>query len=186
MPSRSSRSDERVLVGRVLRPHGVRGDVRVESHSDVEGRFSAGSTLWVVGADGSARRRRIERSRSDRGAWLLRFEDLDDREAAADLRGARLEVDEADVPEAPDGFYYHHDLVGCVCVERGGSEGERTLGQVVRLHEDGGGWILEVRRSGQTLLVPFVDAFLRTVDIAAQRIEVELPPGLVDTCTSRS
>ncbi len=51
---------------------------------------------------------------------------------------------------------------------------------------DGGGWLLEVEQSGSRLLVPFVDAYLVRVDVAARRIEVDLPNGLVELCTSTS
>ncbi|MEM9558250.1 MAG: ribosome maturation factor RimM [Acidobacteriota bacterium] len=183
MPSKSaSRPDESILVGRVARPHGVRGEVRVESFSDVPDRFAAGASLRLVGRDGRARSMLIVSSRPVRGALLIAFEGVTDRDAAEALRGSRLEIDADEVPEAPDGWYYHFQLVGCACSDRAVG----PLGKVTEVIEDGGGWILQVRQRGRTLLVPFVDAFLVDLDLDARRIEVDLPPGLIETCTSKS
>lgn len=172
-----------ILVGRVLRAHGIRGEVRVEVLSDVEGRFALDNELWLRPRGGPRRRVRIESLRRDRGTLLIRFEGTNDRDGAEALRGGRLEVDPADVPPAPEGFYYHFDLVGCECHDATAG----LLGKVVDVVEDGGGDMLVVKRGKKHLLVPFVDAFLEQVDVRdAKRIDLQLPEGLLETCTSRS
>ncbi len=86
------------------------------------------------------------------------------------------------MPAPPAGFYYHYELVGCRCFEA--AEGE--LGEVVDLVEDGGGHLLRIRRGVRELLVPFVEAFLVRVDVERGRIDLRLPPGLVEICASGS
>ena len=71
--------------------------------------------------------------------------------------------------------------MGCRC-----HDGERDLGTVVDLVEDGGGLLLIVDDGAQQVPVPFVEKFLREVDVARGRIVVDLPPGLLDVCVSRS
>ena len=123
---------------------------------------------------------------------LLTLDGVTDRDAAEALRGARLEVDPDDVPDAPDGFYYHFQLVGCECHD----EHEGLLGTVVDVVDDGGGSLLVVelvteatgtsKKGGRRVPIPFVNAFLRNVDVESHRIDLSLPEGLIETCTSRS
>ena len=174
-----------VEVGRVIRPHGVRGEVKVEVWSDVPERFERGRELLLSSPRAGERRStlRIETIRFDRGVALIRFAGVDDRESAEILRGAVLEVDRRDVPPAPDGIYYTWQLTGCVCFDA--EQGE--LGRVRDVIEDGGGYLLCVRReAGGDLLIPFVDAFLDEVDVELGRIVLRLPPGLIEACTSGS
>jgi 16S rRNA processing protein RimM len=192
MSSRSSRTEpedpaQRVAVGRVLRPHGLRGEVVVEVLSDVPERFDPGSQLQLVWEVGEARQPTKQRPvvvatrRPHRVGALLRFEGFADRDRAEELRGAWLEIDESQVPAAPAGTYYHFQLLGCRCSAAG-----EDLGRVVDLIEDGGGLLLVVSDGQREVPIPFVARFLRRIDVERGAIEVELPPGLLETCGSRS
>lgn len=194
MSSTSSKTEgrtdlpETIVVGRVLRPHGLRGDLVVEVLSDVGGRFAPDSSLLVV-RDGAppgprphAERLVVAASRArGRQAVVLRFAGVDDRDAAAALRGAWLEVERAQVPAPPAGTYYHFQLLGCRCRNRG-----EELGEVVEVVEDGGGLLLLVSDGRSEVPVPFVARFLVAVDVERGRIELDLPPGLTEICASRS
>lgn len=171
-----------ILVGVVTAAHGLRGEVKIEIHSDVPGRFDSGSELWLAARDGDRRRVTVASSRSIRGGAIVRFDGCDDRDRALALRGARLEVERSEVPAAPPGQYYWFELVGCRCVDR--RDGE--LGEVTAVVEDGGGILLEIRDGERTLMVPFVEAFLDAVDVERREIRLALPPGLVEICASRS
>jgi 16S rRNA processing protein RimM len=166
-----------VVVGRVIRPHGLAGEVVVEIETDVAERFDPGSTLRL-GARGRAVEVIEARPFGDR--LLVRFAGFADRTAVEALRGLDLTVGREDVPAAPAGSFYHFELLDCTCHDA--HEGE--LGRVVALHEDGGGTLLEVADGERKLLVPFVETFVVRVDVAARRIELDLPPGLVDVCAS--
>lgn len=180
---RSTADTETVLVGRVLRPHGLRGEVKIEVLSDVAERFDAGRELWWVKPGTPRRRLRISTFRAIRGGALLGFEGLASREDSEALRGGRLEVGVGEVPAAPAGCYYHFELIGCRCFDA--EHGE--LGEVVDVLEDGGGDLLRLLQAdGLSLLVPFVGDFLVAVDVEAGRIDLRLPPGLVESCVSRS
>jgi 16S rRNA processing protein RimM len=201
MSSRSSKTDgrsdppETIAVGRILRAHGLRGEVAVEVLSDVPRRLAAGSSLLLVRegsapaplvvaacrAQGAAPPAGAARRGSRPAVVLVRFAGIDDRERATALRGAWLEVERSRVPPAPPGSYYHFELLGCRCAN-GGLE----LGEVVEVVEDGGGLLLIVAAGGCQVPVPFVARFLRSVDVERRRIELDLPPGLLEVCTSRS
>jgi 16S rRNA processing protein RimM len=180
-----------VTVGRVVKPHGLRGEVVVEPLSDVPGRLARGSRLVAV-ADPEAgagscggpapRELRVAAGRAHGAGRLLRFAGCETRDAAEELRGLWLQVERGEVPPAPAGTYYHYELVGCRV--RDAAAGE--LGVVTGLLEDGGGLLLLVSGGGLEVPVPFVESLLREVDVANGRIEVVLPPGFLAACASRS
>lgn len=193
MSSRSSKTEERnlperVTVGRVLRPHGLRGDVVVEVLSDVPERLAAGSRLGAVAdtalaaAGKAAIELEVAASRAHNAGRLLRFAGRDDRDAVEELRGLWLTVERAAVPAPPAGTYYHYQLIGCRV--RDAEAGE--LGEVVDLVEDGGGLLLLVSDGARQVPVPFVASFLAEVDVAGGRIELALPPGFLEACASKS
>ena len=166
-----------VVVGRVSRPHGLRGEVVVEPESDVEERFEPGSTMRL-GRGG--RRVEVADSRPFGDRLLVRFAGFEDRTAVEAIRGLELTIERGQVPRAPAGSFYHFELLDCACHDA--TLGE--LGTVRALHEDGGGLLLEVEQGERRVLVPFVDAFVIRIDVPGRRIDLDLPPGLVDVCAS--
>lgn len=174
--------DERVLVGRVLRPHGLRGAFLIESLSDNSRRFEPGAALLLRREGQVARGVRVAESRRNPHGLVVRLVECASREEAEELRGAWLEVERREVPEPPPGAYWVFDLVGSRCFD----EVHGELGVLEDLIEDGGGTILRIVRSGAELLVPFVERFVVEIDRPARRVMLRLPEGLVETCTSRS
>jgi 16S rRNA processing protein RimM len=176
----------------VTNAHGLRGEVAVDAFSDVAGRFASGSSLWLTARSEAPRKVVVESSRPltsrHKDRLLLSLQGIADRTAAEALRGALLEIDAAAVPPAPEGSYYHYDLVGCRCTDRRAGE----LGEVVEVVEGGGGDLLRVvvpahgDEPGRELLLPFVDAYLAEVDVAGRRILWDLPEGLIEACGSAS
>ena len=183
---------ERVAVGRVAGAHGLRGEIAVEVLSDVPGRFALGASLLLSAAGSPPRPVVVTAARNftsrHKDRLLLSLQGIEDRSAAEALRGALLEVDAAAVPPAPEGSYYHYDLVGCCCTDRRAGE----LGEVAEVVEGGGGDLLRVVRPAKgddparELLLPFVDAYLAEVDVAGRRILWDLPEGLIEACGSAS
>ena len=191
MSSSSSTTDpaaagppERIEVGRVVRPHGVRGEVVVESFSDVPGRFAAGARLEIVGARGEKRNLIVRSAAPPKsGHLVVAFESIDTRDSAETLRGARIEVGRSEVPKAPDGEFWIFDLVGC----RAHDERAGELGVVTDVVDAGAGPLLVVELAdGRRVPLPFVERFLIRVDPAERRIEWRLPEGLIEACASRS
>lgn len=184
---------ETVLVGTILRPHGIKGEVTVALWSDNERRFAPGVEFQATAAVPSAsagpstparreRALRVERCSPYKGGLRIAFAGIADREAAESLRGLELRVPLADVPDAPAGAYYVFELIGCSCRD----ESDGDVGMVVDVHEDGGGTLLEVEKDGRRSVIPFVEAFLVRVDREARRIDLRLPEGLLATCAFKS
>ncbi len=175
-------SQDSVLVGIVIRPQALRGEVRIQIHSDVDGRFAPGQELLLKATGQTPKTVQVESFRPIRGGGVIRFCGYTERDQVETLRGARLEIGSDQVPAAPEGLYYHFELVGCRCIDSESGE----LGQVHDVVEDGGGLLLEVEGAGRKLSVPFVESFVDSVDIKGREIRLRLPPGLVEICTSKS
>ncbi len=166
----------RVVVGRIGKPHGVRGVVTVETRTDEpDRRFTPGAEFVV---DGSARLLRVEQTHWHSGRLLLTFEGVHDREAAETLRGVLLEIDRPldEVPEDPEEFY-DDALEGC-SVELLSGESIGVVREVIHLPSQD---LLAIDRGEATeVLVPFIRQFVPTVDIAGRRIVIDPPLGLLE------
>lgn len=165
-----------LVVGQILRPHGIRGEVVVDVRTDEPAqRFAVGSVLV---ADPPAGPLTVEAARPHQGRLIVAFDGVADRTLAEDLRGLVLYVDSADVPPSddPDEFG-DHELVGLAAVT---PEGER-LGEVERVEHAPACDLLVLRRlDGGTALVPFVKAMVPEVDLAAGRVVLTPPEGLLE------
>ena len=166
----------RVVVGRIGKPHGVRGVVTVEARTDEpDRRFTPGAEFVV---DGSARLLRVEQTHWHSGRLLLTFEGVHDREAAESLRGVLLEIDRPldELPEDPEEFY-DDALEGC-SVELVSGELVGIVREVVHLPSQD---LLAITRpDAPEALVPFIHQFVPTVDIAGRRIVIDPPLGLLE------
>lgn len=169
MSSPSSPADP-VLVGRIIRPRGLIGEVIVEPLSDSPSRFEAGAELWLGEVSLI-----VARARPDKERWVLLFEGVTSRDEAEKLRGGELEVDASSLPSLDEDRYYFHDLVGCCLEDPAGT----SLGKVTGVVPGTPGW-LEVDHDGKTALVPMVRVFLMEVDLAGKRIVFDPPTGLLE------
>jgi 16S rRNA processing protein RimM len=168
-----------LVVGRVGRPHGIRGELTVQVHTDdPDLRFAAGSVLATEPAARGPLT--ISSSRWHSGRLLVTFAGYGDRDSAEDLRGTFLVMDSDDLapPEDPEEFH-DFQLVG---LEVRTVAGDRVGVVADVLHQ--GQDLLVVQPppglAGDQILVPFVAAIVPEVDIAAGRLIIDPPPGLLD------
>lgn len=174
------------MVGRILRPHGLRGELSVEVRTDDPGeRFATGSTLRTDPAEAGPLT--VTASRWHAGRLLVSFAEVGDRAGAESLRGVWLTVDAADVPlpEDPDEFH-DHQLTGLTVVTVSG-ELVGTVSDVLHYGQP----LLSVTPAPGTarsaeLLVPFVAAIAVEVDLAAGKLVIDPPPGLLDLGANRA
>ncbi|MGY1730745.1 ribosome maturation factor RimM [Geodermatophilus sp. SYSU D01045] len=169
-------STDTVVVGRIGRPHGVRGEATVEVRTDDPGeRFRPGAVLRTVPAERGPLT--VAGARWHREVLLLAFEGYDSRETVETLRDTLLEVPVADLPalEDPDAFY-DHQLVGLAARLTDGT----PLGEVTAVRHEGADLLVVDRAEGGELLVPFVTAIVPTVDLAGGFVVVDPPEGLLE------
>ena len=152
----------RLEVGRVGKAHGLRGEVVVVPITNVPGRFVVGATLYA-----QERPLTISSSRPHQGAFLVRFDGVDDRNGAEHLRGLVLTADSLDT--APPGEVFVHELIGSVVRDAAGNE----LGRVDAVEANPAHDLL-VLDDGRLVPMPFV------VSIAHGTVVIDPPPGLFD------
>ncbi len=179
--SSPGKKDERyLLVGQVVKPHGVRGELGILSLTErPELRFTAGAELMLGADENSLRQVKVTQARPHKKGFLLRLDCVTDCEGADKIRGWGLYIRAVDAAEPLEkDSYYHHQLIGMVVLD--GKLGE--LGRVVALAQTSANDLLEIARPGKpSFYLPLIGQFVRKVDLEAGEIETEVPAGLMET-----
>jgi len=170
-----------LVVGVVIRPHGVRGELLVDVRTDEPAeRFVAGSVLLTdpAGAGPLTIESVRPHTTGGRSRLIVAFDEVLGREAAEAMRGVALQVDAAEIGPTDDPDEFHdHQLVGLEAV----SEDGEALGEVVRVEHAPASDLLVLRKvGGGQALVPFVKAIVPSVDLAAGRVVLTPPAGLLE------
>ena len=163
---------ELVVIGRVVKPQGRRGEVLVHPLSDRPDRFPSLRRAFVAGPDDEAREVQVTSSWPHKGRQVLKIEGVDSINDAELLRGCEIRIAEDELADLPEGSYYHHQLNGLRVIDADDLE----IGVVEDIMETGAGApVLVVRGEGGETLVPLATDFVREVDLAEQRILIEKP-----------
>jgi 16S rRNA processing protein RimM len=158
-----------VCVARIGAAHGVRGAVKLWTFT--EDPFAVKDYGPLSTKDG-ARHFEVASAREARDHLVVTFKGVTTRDEAEQLNGVELYVPRDKLPETDDDEYYHADLIGLAAV----TTADEPLGRVVAIHNFGAGDIIEIAPpSGATMLLPFSNAVVPTVDIPGRRVVIELP-----------
>ncbi len=175
-------STEYLLVGRVRRAHGIRGELAVEALTDApDAVFAPGRRVLAGTREGDlspdARELRITHSSPFKGGWIVAVEGIGDRSAAQAWRNRYLLLPAVEVDPPAAGELFIHDLVGMRVVRASGDE----VGHVSKVLELPQGLIIDVRRpTGRSVLLPFDDHTVTEVDEDRRVIHVDPVEGLID------
>jgi 16S rRNA processing protein RimM len=153
---------------------GIRGEFVAIPFSDHQERFQSLSRVYLFGSSAAPGQYEVESVRDASGSMLFKFRGIDSISDAEPWRGAEVRIPREERLDLDPGEFFISDLAGCEVVERGTGQ---SLGIVSGWNEGGASGLLEV---GQDLLIPFVRSICVVIDVAAKRIEVELPEGLKD------
>ncbi len=166
---------DRIAVGVIRKPHGVRGEASVESWTDAPDRFAELTAVTLVSPDESSERAAaIESTRPHAGRALVKFAGIETPEDVALLRDWTIEIPESEARKLEEDEYFLHDLVGLALVDAEG----RERGRVVGTEEGAGALLLNVERDGRRFDVPFAAEICTKIDLDAKQIIVNLPEGL--------
>ncbi len=160
----------------MLGPQGRRGEVAAELHTSFPERFAERHELSGLTANGVRRELQVEEHWFHKGHIVLKFAGVDSISDAERLAGIELQIPAEERAELEAGAAYISDLVGCEVVNRGS-----VVGSVADVQFGAGeAPLLVVKRGEQEFLVPYAEAFLKSADLAARRIEFVLPEGLLE------
>jgi 16S rRNA processing protein RimM len=167
---------ELVVLAVVLKPHGLKGELKVELTCSGIDRLLSCTDLLLVPPGGEPKPVKAEMAfpHTD-GSAVVRLGEVKGRDAAEKLRGAKLAVPAGREAPAPEGSFLIHDLVGCRVMTPEGSD----LGILEAVIETPANWVYAVRREGKELLIPAVKSMVRKVDLGKKRIVVDWP-GEID------
>jgi 16S rRNA processing protein RimM len=161
-----------VVVGRIARAHGVKGELAVLPLTQVPERFDPGSRLYVGEDEGRAFT--VSSSRPHHKMLLVVFDEVKDRTQAEGLRGELLFVPAYSMPTLPAGEYWPHELIGCEVVTEAG----RALGSIREVVHTQGNDVWVAKADAEEVLIPALKDVVLEVDVAGRRVVVREIPGL--------
>lgn len=167
-----------VFLGQVVRPHGVRGGLKIKVSDERPDRFQAGQAVLLKGPREKGEGQTFQvKSYSEEGLFgILYLEDCQTLDQAETLRGFSLYVDRTDLPDLPRDRFYILDLEGLDVVNEEGLDRGRVESVLSTWAND----VLALRYQGREILIPFVKAFIREIDLDRQQIVIHEWEGLFD------
>jgi 16S rRNA processing protein RimM len=167
----------RVRIGRIGRTHGVAGEILLDTLTFTPAELNAMRSYTWIGRDGAERPLVLRSARAAHDRMIVAFDGVTTREAAALLTLGELWAEASKLPDPGPGLAYRYQLTGCTVMDEQGG----TIGVLEDILDTAAHPIYRVRTpEGREVLIPAVDAFLRSVDVEGRRIVVALPEGLLD------
>jgi 16S rRNA processing protein RimM len=163
-----------ITVAKVLKPHGIRGEVVLESWSDVEGRLEKSDGFLVVNQGNVVREVKVQSRRFFKGRHVMKFCEVSNLTEAEVLRGSLLAIPEDSLGMLPDDRYFIHRLIGMQVKLRDG----RLVGKIVNVMKTAGVDILEVGEKG-AILIPFASDICVEVNPDQNQVIIDPPEGLL-------
>ena len=168
--------EQMALVGRIARPHGLKGQVVINPETDfVEERFAAGSTVWARSAAGEEQLI-VSSMRVQNGRPIVGFDGFDRIEDVERLAGLELRVPEASLQPLQPGTFYEHQLVGCTVQTADGT----SVGEVAKVEGGAGATRLVMNGPRGEILIPLAFDICVDIDVANKRIRINPPEGLLE------
>ena len=167
------------VVGRIRKPHGIRGDLVVEELCDEpEAIFAAGRRVFLspLGSATAPVEVQINSARPFKEGWIVAFAGISDRNDVEAWRNRELLVPEDELAEPADDELWVHEIVGSRVVLQDGS----AVGEVVDVFEVPQGLLLDVRTPRGVVSIPFVDAIVTAVDRPTRTLTIDPPEGLLE------
>jgi 16S rRNA processing protein RimM len=162
-----------LVIGKLRRPHGVKGEILMDVLTDFPERIRPGVTVYV----GEAHRSLVVRScRPHAEGMLISFEGYSLPESAGELRNALVQVPSQDRPRLPEGDFYHHQILGLSVVDQNGDR----LGVVTGILETGANDVFVITMDdNREILVPYTDTIVQSITPEEGKMIVQLLPGLL-------
>ena len=164
---------EYIKIGKVVNTFGLKGELKIESYTDFpEERFAKGQILHIDSEKG-LQPVTVLRKREHKGFLLVTFKDMEDINLVEQFKGYLVYIAKDRIHELPAGQYYFFQLKGCSVYDQ-----NHFIGTVENV-ESGYQTILRIQTDEKEILVPYVDAFVKNIDVTAKRIDVNLIEGFL-------
>lgn len=160
-----------LIVGKVVRPHGITGELKVYLAPEYRGALEGLARVYLNDTEHAYR---VLSCRAHQDAILLRLEGITTRNAAEAVRGARVIIAVAELPELPPGSYYAHQLIGLRVLRDNGE----VIGELSEVLATGSNDVYVVKTGSGELLLPALESVVRAIDLCAGTMTVVVPEGL--------
>ncbi len=164
-----------IAVGKIIRFQGNKGELRFKFYPGGEKLLAPGERIYV-GPEERAVPYRVESIRRQKGFFVVKLEKIDSLEAALELSGQEMAIEEEKLPELCEGEYYEHQIKGCSVLTKEDEE----VGRVVGFWEIRGKTLMVVDNQGKEILIPFEAAICYEVDLNQRIVRIDPPEGLLD------
>lgn len=165
-------------VGKIVNTHGIKGEVKVLSHTDFpEVRFAKGNKLMMIPADGGPTQSiTIESSRFHKNMYILKLVGYENINEVEKFKGNMLKVSQEQLVELPEDEYYFHEIIGCTVI----TDEDDELGVVTEILTPGANdvWVVQPK-NGKSILIPVIDDVVLDVHVASKKIVVHVMEGLL-------
>lgn len=172
-------SEWSLIVGEIVAPFGLKGEMKVRLETDFPERFRRLKQVCLRWASGQARLVDIESVRPHKGQMLLRLHGISRIEEAEELRNTLVQVRVRDAVSLPTNEFYIHDLIGCEVV----TDTDRVLGRLNSILRGGANDVYVIGEGKEEILLPAVKEVVRHVNLGLRRIVVTPTPGLISDAT---
>lgn len=163
---------ERIIIGKITSPHGIKGEVKVLPLTDYPDRFYRTKSVWVDSKKGYLT---VESIRKQMEMFLIKFQGVDVRSDAEKLNNSFLTIDHDQAIDLPPGHFFRFQIIGLNVYDVQGT----YLGELTEIMETGANDVYVVQRADKKeLLIPALKAVVREIDITNKRMTVDLPAGL--------
>ena len=163
-------NDERIVIGHVKGPRGIRGEIRLRSATDISGRFDAGQIIYIEN-----HMYEVLSSKVDGSEVLVFLEGISDRNQVGNLSGKEITANAYDRGLLPADTYFHYDLIGLEVRDEDGCE----LGHISEVIETGANDVYVIHLDGERdILIPAISSVVTDVDIKKLCMVINLPEGL--------
>lgn len=169
-------NSELVVIARITKPRGLKGEVVADLLTDFPARFEGLENVTGVLADGSRTELKIEEHWFQKDRIILKFSEHDTIESVEELRDAEICVGESEAVELEPDEYFDWQLIACEVVT---IEGE-TVGSVTSVMRTGGTEVLEVKGADKDFMIPFAGSICTEIDLEKKRIVIDPPEGLLE------
>lgn len=169
-------SEELLLIGKVVRPHGLKGLLRIDSYAESPDTFIKAAEVFLEGASGKTVRHGIISLTPGKKCFLLHLEDLDSLEKAEMYRGGRIYIEKSRLSARKEDEYFWHEIIGLpVYLDTG-----RRIGTIREVFPAAGHDIYVIEEGDKEILVPAVHDVIKEVDLGKKKVVIREMEGLLD------
>jgi 16S rRNA processing protein RimM len=168
--------EDLLLMGRVVRPHGIEGALRIKSYAQSEESFLSAGTVFLRSSDGETREYTVASARPHKNILLMKLEGLNTLEEAETYRGAAILIKRDSLPPEGEEEYFWHELIGLEVYLSGGE----YVGTLKHILPTGSNDIYVVQEGRSEVLIPAIHDVVKEIDLINNRMVISEVEGLLD------